>query len=190
MIKKRLPIIILFGFVVFLAFFVHLHPRKAVENSAAALYSETGVSLPVRLKIPKINVDANVESVGLTSGGAVDVPSGPSPVAWFDRSPAPGRIGSSIIDGHSGYKNGREAVFDNLYKLQKGDKIYVEDKEGTTTTFVVREMQSFGANVKVPAVFVSSDGLSHLNLITCDGVWNAAAGTHSERLVVFTDRVI
>jgi len=38
-------------------------------------------------------------------------------------------------------------------------------------------------------VFTSSDGKAHLNLITCDGIWDKNAAQYSERLVVFADRV-
>jgi hypothetical protein len=32
--------------------------------------------------------------------------------------------------------------------------------------------------------------LAHLNLITCTGSWDSAAGTHSKRLVVFADATL
>ena len=151
---------------------------------------QAGSELPVRLKIPRINVNATVEYVGLTSDGAMDVPKGPSNAAWFDLGPRPGENGSAVIDGHSGWKNGIPAVFDNLYKLQRGDKIYVQNEKGATITFVVREIRSYNPNADAGDVFNSSDGKAHLNLITCGGVWNAIKKTHSERLVVFTDKEV
>lgn len=146
--------------------------------------------LPVRLEIPKIGIDTVVEHVGLTKDGALDVPKGPSNVAWFELSPVPGGVGSSVIDGHSGYKNNRPAVFDNLYKLRIGDEIYVQDSKGGMVVFVVRELKSYDRNKDTSDVFNSSDGTSHLNLITCAGDWNPITKTHSQRLVVFTDREI
>lgn len=149
-----------------------------------------GPTLPVRLEIPKIGIDTVIEHVGLTKDGALDVPKGPSNAAWFELSPRPGGVGSSVIDGHFGYKNNRPAVFDNLYKLKKGDKIYVQDSKGGMIAFVVREFRSYDRNESTSDVFNSSDGTSHLNLITCAGDWNPIAKTHSQRLVVFTDREI
>ena len=149
---------------------------------------QTMAGLPIRLKIPKINVDAAVDYVGLTADGAMDVPKGPTTVAWFDLGLRPGEIGSSVIDGHSGYKNNRPAVFDSLYKLQKGDEIYVQGADGTTTTFVVQSFRNYDPTANAENVFDSNDGKAHLNLITCSGDWNANAQTHSKRLVVFTDK--
>ncbi len=147
------------------------------------------LGVPILLKIPKININATIEDVGLTFQGAMDVPKGPTDVAWFKLGPRPGEIGSAVISGHYGrWKNGQGSVFDDLSKLNKGDTIYVEDDKGAITTFVVRESRTYDPKSDASNVFNSSDGKVHLNLITCKGVWNKANKTYSERLVVFTDK--
>lgn len=159
-----------------------------LTNVTSATSTPTGSGLPVRLSIPAIGVDAALEYVGLTADGEVGVPEDPGDAAWLDAGPRPGEEGTAVIDGHYGWKDDIPAVFDDLIKLQKGDKVYVEDESGTTTVFVVRDIQTYGENENVPGVFVSSDGKAHLNLITCEGVWNAASKSYSDRLVVFTDK--
>ncbi|MFA6432471.1 MAG: class F sortase [Candidatus Paceibacterota bacterium] len=144
---------------------------------------------PVRLKIPKIGVDAEIESVGLTPQGSVGVPERPSNAAWFDGSPHPGEIGNAIIVGHFGWKDGVSSVFDDLSRLKKGDLLYVEDDTGMTVTFVVRESRRYDPKADASVVFNSSDEEAHLNLITCEGVWSEAEESYSLRLVVFADRV-
>lgn len=146
--------------------------------------------LPIRLKIPKIDVDATIKYVGLTPEGAIDIPKDPADVAWFELGPRPGENNSAIISGHYGWKNDIPAVFDNLHELVKGDKIYIEDEGGVTITFVVRESKTYGENENASAVFDSNDGTSHLNLVTCQGVWNKAKKSYSNRLIVFTDKEI
>jgi LPXTG-site transpeptidase (sortase) family protein len=144
--------------------------------------------IPVRLKIPKININVSLEQVGLTSQGAVDVPKGKLNAAWFNVWPRPGEIGSAIIVGHYGiFKNGIAAVFNNLSKLKPGDKIYVEDKEGKDITFVVRKFQTYASSDNAVDVFSSNDGQAHLNLITCEGTWNKISQSYSKRLIVFAD---
>ena len=159
-----------------------------LQSQRNILSNQSTSSLPVRLKIPKINVDAFVEYVGLTSGGAMDVPKGPNNVGWFYLGSRPGDKGSAVIAGHYGWKNDIPAVFDNLYKLKKGDKIYIEDSTGTTLTFVVGEIGIYDQNADASNVFGSNDGKSHLNLITCEGVWNVALKGRPSRLVIFTDK--
>jgi len=159
----------------------------ASANNQAEPTSVMG--LPVLLNIPSINVNAKVEYLGVTPQGAMDVPKGPSDVAWFDLGPRPGQIGSSVIAGHFGWKDGISAAFDNLGELQKGDKIYVKDENGATTTFVVSGIRKYDENQDASDVFYSSDGIAHLNLITCEGVWNKANKSYSNRVVVFTDEI-
>jgi LPXTG-site transpeptidase (sortase) family protein len=165
-------------------------PSASAASSQIAPKKQTSPGIPVNLKIPKIKVNAILEQVGLTAGGAVDVPKGPYNAAWYKLSPRPGDIGSAVITGHYGvWKYGKPTVFNNLYKLRKGDKIYVKDKNGTTITFVVRELRTYGDNDDATAVFVSGDGKAHLNLITCQGVWNKVLKSYPKRLVVFTDKL-
>ena len=164
---------------------------EQLTANATALYEQSQTNttgFPIRLKIPEINVDATIEYVGLTQNGGIGVPKGPINVAWFKLGPKPGEKGVAVIDGHSGWKDGIPAVFDNLYKLRKGDKIYVENKEGNTVTFVVNEIKEFNPKADASSVFISNDGLSHLNLITCGGSWDEVNKTHTARLVVFADK--
>ena len=163
-------------------------PRAVFQEHPSLPTAGARAELPIRFIIPKINVDATVEYVGVTSGGAMDVPKGPDAVAWFSLGSRPGETGSAVISGHYGWKNGIPAVFDNLHMLQKGDKLYVEDEKGAITTFVVREFRTYGGTEPAPEVFGSSDGKAHLNLITCTGVWNKTKKSYSQRLVVFADK--
>ena len=148
-----------------------IDPREQVSLSA-----QVDLGFPIRLKIPKIKADAIVEYVGLTPEGRMDVPKG--------------EIGSAVIAGHSGWKNNKPAVFDNLNKLKKGDKIYIEDEKGTIIIFVVREKRLYDPNADATEVFSSSDEKAHLNLVTCEGVWDEVTKSRSKRLVVFTDKEI
>ena len=146
------------------------------------------VGLPTRLKIPSIDVDAPIEYVGLAPDGAMDTPKSYVNVGWFNLGRRPGENGSAVIAGHFGTINKRLQVFNNLHKLRKDDKIYIEDEKGRNIIFVVREIQRYGKDEDSSGIFGSSDGKAHLNLITCAGVWNKAEKTFSERLVVFTDK--
>ena len=151
--------------------------------------SQTAPGLPIYLKIPKINVNAVIKQVGLTPNGAMDVPKGPDSVAWLKLGPHPGDNGSAVIAGHYGrWKDGRGSVFDNLNKLKKGDVLSVKDENDMITSFVVREIRKYDPKAYATEVFSSNDGKSHLNLITCGGVWNIFSKSYSQRLVVFTDK--
>lgn len=152
-----------------------------------AITLQASVENPVRLMIPAIKIDAVIEQVGLTPEGRMDAPKGPTTVGWFLQGPRPGEEGSAVIAGHSGWKNNTPAVFDNLDTLRPGDTISVGDEKGMVTTFVVREVRNYKQYDESTDVFTSPDDKVHLNLITCEGVWDAALENYPDRLVVFTD---
>lgn len=143
---------------------------------------------PVRIRIPKINVDASFELVGMTSDGAMEAPKNNNNVAWFNLGPRPGDIGSAVIAGHYGLSNGKPSVFDELYLLRKGDEIVIENDRGEETVFIVQRNRRYTPTEDAVNVFQSNDGGSHLNLITCEGKWDVPSKSYSKRLVVFADR--
>jgi LPXTG-site transpeptidase (sortase) family protein len=146
------------------------------------------IGLPIRLKIPSINVDAEIYYVGLTSDGKMDIKSDPTQVAWYEYGPRPGEKGSAVIAGHYGWLDGKGSVFNDLHTLGKGDEIIITDSKGSSITFVVRESQKFDPDVDTSSIFHSNDGKIHLNLITCDGTWISFKNSYSDRLVIFTDK--
>lgn len=162
---------------------------ETVSTSTPIKQVKKKPGIPVRLKIPKIQVNAPIELVGLTSDKDMGVPTGPKTVGWYRFGPRPGEVGSAVLDGHFGpWKNGDRSVFENLNKLKKGDKIYTVDKKGLVTTFIVRGNRQYDPEADATNVFRSKDGLAHLNLITCNGTWNRDSKKYSNRLVVFADK--
>jgi sortase (surface protein transpeptidase) len=167
---------------------IYVKPVVLIKNIVAVVKPISG--LPERLIIPKIKVDAPFEYVGLTPLGAMDVPKIPANVGWFDLGPRPGDTGSAVVAGHYGWKNNIPAVFDDLSKLRSGDEIFVIDDKGATSTFIVREIGTYSQKGDASNVFGSNDNIAHLNLITCEGTWNAFQKSYSNRLVIFTDKEI
>lgn len=148
---------------------------------------EVNYSSPVRLKIPKINIDAAIEHMGLTPEGDMQEPAKLRDVGWYKFGSHPGNKGSAVIAGH--YSLSKDAsIFDKLHTLSRDDVVYVEDEEGAIATFTVRELKTYNKDAAAPEIFSSSDEKAHLNLITCAGTWQKAQRTYSDRLVVFTDR--
>ena len=150
--------------------------------------SELSAGLPMQLRIPIINVDTNIYYVGLKSDGTMDIGPDPDSVAWYKPGPRPGESGSAVIAGHYGWIGEKGAVFNNIHTLVKGDEILVIDNKNITTTFVVRESREYDPDADAENVFKSTDGKSHLNLITCEGVLLESQKTYSSRLVIFADK--
>ncbi len=181
--KKILPVALI-GILFLSALFV-IH----VISPPSPVSMTTRPGTPTRLIIPNIHIDAHIEQIGLTADGAMDTPKETSNVGWFMFGSRPGEIGTATMAGHSGWKNNKPVVFDSLSDLQVGDLVYVENTEKIIHTFVVREMRIYDENADTISVFTSSDGIPHLNLITCNGTWNAEKKSYSNRIVIFTDKL-
>lgn len=162
-------------------------PQTQIKTYQSAL-AMTPIVLPARLKIPRLKIDALIESAGLKADGSMDVPINPANVAWFQLGPQPGESGSAVIDGHYGSRDGTAAAFNGLHRLRMGDTISVLASDGSISSFVVRKIQNYDPAADASEVFSSNDGLSHLNLITCEGEWNSITQSYSQRLVVFSDK--
>jgi LPXTG-site transpeptidase (sortase) family protein len=158
------------------------------NNLLLPVAEKIGQGLPVRLEIPKIKVNAVIDYVGLTAQGAMGIPTRPARAAWFKFGARPGEIGSAVISGHVNWYNGAYSIFANLNKLKTGDKIMIRDDSGAVISFVVRRSVFYAANQDATDIFNANDGLVHLNLITCSGIWDKKAKQYSNRLVVFTDK--
>lgn len=166
----------------------HRATTQQAEKVAASKVAAPKITYarPVRLVIRKIGLEAAIEDVGLTADNAMASPSGPETVGWYELGPRPGNKGSSVIDGHSGYADGTAAAFDDLPELGKGDTLYVEDASGQRASFIVRKTKLYARDATAAEVFAPTTR-RRLNLITCTGTFDVAAGTHSQRLVVFTE---
>ncbi len=160
---------------------------SGLTSSRAAEVANREIGLPVRLKIEGIGVDSAVEQVGITPSGSMDVPKQPMNAGWYNLGARPGNVGSAVLAGHVDWYGGVTGVFADLDQLKPGDQIAVVDDLGAEVYFIVRETKTFAASADASEVFISSDGLAHLNLITCSGAWDKAAGQYTTRLVVFAD---
>jgi LPXTG-site transpeptidase (sortase) family protein len=162
------------------------HSKQATAAPTGTAH-ELNRSLPARLAIPSLHIDAPVLYMGLTKTGSMDVPSTITDTGWYKYGPLPGNTGSAVIAGHIDGLKGQPGVFADLGKLQAGDTITVTDLNGLMTSFVVQKSQTYGPNEQPDEVFHSNSG-AHLNLITCTGTWDSTQHQFLQRLVVFADK--
>ncbi|MGG4488029.1 sortase domain-containing protein [Metabacillus idriensis] len=159
--------------------------KKLTDAQARQSAQMKGIT-PVKVEIPSINVEANIEQVGIIENGQMGVPQAINDVGWFEPGVKPGNRGSAVLAGHVDSKTG-PAIFFNLKDLKQGDEIIVTDEKGTALTFIVKNQESYPrGSAPIDEIFQTVEG-QNLNLITCSGTFNRSAGTHEERLVVFTE---
>ncbi|MDO6657173.1 class F sortase [Anaerobacillus sp. 1_MG-2023] len=141
--------------------------------------------IPAHLSIPAINVDAKVEHVGQLPDGQMDVPKDERNVGWYKPGAKPGEIGNAVLAGHVDNKTG-PSVFYHLDDLVPGDIVTVTDVNGSAYDFEVQNVESYPRNQAPLEKVFGTNSKSGLNLITCTGTFDRDAGTHEERLVVYT----
>ena len=145
------------------------------------------VAYPEKLIIPKLNVRANVESVGEDDSGRMDVPKDDLNVAWWKYGAKPGGLGNAVLAGHLDTKIGDPAVFYELNNLEVGDEITVKDIENNTLTFIVSAKEIYiDDSFPLDEVFGATDK-TRLNLITCTGYFDRGEKNYSDRLVVYSE---
>ncbi|MCF7831756.1 MAG: class F sortase [Candidatus Pacebacteria bacterium] len=145
-------------------------------------------AIPLMLSIDSLEVHAPIEPVGVVDG-AMGAPATADVVSWYQPGTIPGDPGSAVIAGHVNWNKGQDAIFAKLHTLEIGDILYVTDSHGNRDYFIVTKIKQYKLDANTTEVFSSDDGLAHLNLITCIGVWNPEKKTRESRLVVFTDKI-
>ena len=153
-----------------------LPPAAAVQTSAAADPS------PSRLLIPRIGVNARIESRGLDAYRNMLTPRDFHDVAWYNLGPAPGQPGNALMNGHVDWWTG-SAVFTRLAELRPGDRVTVVRGDGTRLTFKVTGSDTVAAGARVASLFAPSKS-ARLTLITCAGVWDPRTLSNTQRLLV------
>ena len=161
--------------------------RSAPSEPTTPLITQNP-TYPVKISIESIGVYAPVESVGILSE-AMAVPTSGNNVGWYSLGAQPGDIGTAVLAGHVNWMNGEDAVFTHLDSIQIDDIVSITNNYGYTNSFIVRKIKNYPFNSDTREIFSSTDGLSHLNLITCTGTWNKRLGTHNSRLVIFTEKI-
>lgn len=168
-------------------------PNDEVDSGLQAS-SQTSVtspqgSLPDRLLIPKLGIDADVQHVGVTKTGNMAAPNNFVDVSWYKFGPPPGEVGSAVVSGHEDNAVSLDGVFKHLEDLVVGDSVFVLTEKGDKLEFRVTEKAIYPYNDSPTERIFNAPGKARLNLITCAGDWLPEAKTNDQRLVVYTELV-
>ena len=145
------------------------------------------VPRPVALIIPSIAVQTRLTKLGVTAGGALQVPSSTAVAGWYTRSPRPGAIGSAVIAGHIDSRSG-PGVFFSLSRLRPGDRIYVRRADGTLALFRVTAVRSYAKKTFPTLAVYGPVPDAELRLITCGGAFDPARRSYLSNIVVYAVR--
>lgn len=144
-------------------------------------------SVPTRVTIPAIGVDAGTVELGL-DGAAMQTPADPDLVGWFHGAHTPGGPGVAVLAGHVTW-DGRRTVFADLGHLPLGARIAVDRVDGSTVSFEVRRVATFPKD-RFPTheVYAAGDQ-PKLILITCGGDYDLSRHYYDSNVIAWADAV-
>lgn len=158
--------------------------------SAAPKTTDPGPSLPrsvpKRLRIPAIAVDAPFTPLAIGASGRLDAPppNDKNLAGWFKDGVTPGERGAAIVAGHVDTTTG-PAIFLQLRFLQPGATVDITRTDGTVATFKVDTVETF-SKAKFPDKRVYADTPdAQLRLITCGGNYDRTVKDYEDNVVVF-----
>ena len=163
-------------------------PAPTGPIEAAPAQGAAEVAEPVSIVIPSIGVSTSLVHLGLTSSGALQVPSTTAVAGWYTGSPRPGSIGSAVIAGHIDSIAG-PGIFFRLSQLQRGARVYVRRADGTLAVFEVTEVQMYPKDAFPTTAVYGAVPDPELRLITCGGTFDYSTRSYRSNTVVYAKEV-
>jgi LPXTG-site transpeptidase (sortase) family protein len=147
--------------------------------------------VPVRLRIPKVSIDAPIVTVSVAGDGSLGVPDDPKVIGWWRDGARPGdAVGSVVLDGHVDSAARGLGFFARLKTLQVGDTIEVTGAaDGEVVRYSVSARRQYPKS-DLPTDEVFSQGVDHrLVLVTCGGRFDRSSRHYDDNIVVYATPV-
>jgi sortase (surface protein transpeptidase) len=139
---------------------------------------------PVRIVIPSIEVNAEVDALHRAADGQLDVPPNWTDAGWYADGVVPGQRGPAVIVGHVDSARDGPAVFYRLPALRRGDEVLVDTNDGQSHRFVVDTTHAFAKSSFPTDLVYGPTPLAELRLITCTGSFDRTTRSYADNLVV------
>lgn len=163
-------------------------PRPVVPDiptADAGLTAPAAVVSPVRLVIPQLEIDMDIEAMGLDADGAMALPAEAATAGWYRFGPgvhAP--AGATVVAAHIDSWHDGIGPFSRLDDLAPGSAIQVAGSDGTSASYVVSEVRAVGKIDAPMAEVFDRGGDPRLTLVTCGGVFDSSTGHYVDNIIV------
>ncbi|MBE8518075.1 class F sortase [Amycolatopsis sp. H6(2020)] len=166
-------------------------PSPAATNPASIAHTPATTAdglpaaKPASLTIPAIGVRAGeIEDLGLTPDGALEVPGDATTIGWFTGAPSPGETGPAVLAAHVDYKH-VPGAFSRLKELRPGEQARVGRADGRIAVFTVYRVDRY-SKATFPTDQVYGDTPDpELRLITCGGAFDRSSGNYLDNVVAY-----
>lgn len=139
------------------------------------------------VQLPALGVDAPIVKVGIDHSERMVVPNNARDIAWLDQGGFPGRTRNVVLAGHISY-NRVAGSFNRIKDLQPGDEVTVTVGE-KVLRYRITWNCSFAQDTTLTEHIMGYTHRPSLTLISCGGVFDTAARTHTQRIVVRAEQI-
>lgn len=156
--------------------------RSASLDSLRAQSAEATV--PVRLRVPSVDLDAPLDQVGVRDDGLMEIPDDGDRAGWYRYGPTPGDDeGSAVLAGHVDTQEGLGAMA-ALMEVPLDAEVEVEMDDGTVLRYRVIGRETIEKDELPVEELFDRSGPGRLTLVTCGGPWRYEASSYRDNVVV------
>lgn len=140
-----------------------------------------------RVELPALGVAAPIVRVGIDDSERMVVPTNARDVAWLDQGGIPGRTQNLVLAGHIAYSR-VAGSFNRIGQLRPGDDVVLRIDDKTLRYRVVWNCR-FDRDTTLADRIMGYTTVPSVTLISCGGVFDTAARTHTDRITVRAELV-
>jgi hypothetical protein len=161
-------------------------PGRPVSCGKSVAVSAMSRSVPARILIKSVWIDAPVAQIGLAGDGTIETPpyATASEAAWYRLGPAPGEAGAAVIIGHVDSRTER-AVFFELRRIKPGATIEIRRSDSTRAVFKVDAIEQVNKSDFPAERVYGATATPTLRLVTCGGRFDKAANDYPDNIIVY-----
>jgi sortase (surface protein transpeptidase) len=140
--------------------------------------------VPVSLTVAGTAIDMPVVPVGVSDGGAMEIPDAFDRAGWYRFGPAPGAsAGTAVIAGHIDTKSDN-APFSDLKSVVAGTVVKVGREGAPALTYRVVSVELMAKDRFDGSSVFRRSGPHELKVITCGGAWLDERMDYSDNVIV------
>ena len=157
-------------------------PEIPVRPAAPA--ASVADPVPVSLTVAGTAIDMPVVPVGVSDGGAMEIPDAFDRAGWYRFGPAPGAsAGTAVIAGHIDTKSDN-APFSDLKSVTAGTVVQVGREGAPALTYRVVSVELMAKDRFDGSSVFRRSGPHELKVITCGGKWLDERMDYSDNVIV------
>ena len=160
-------------------------PAVPISNAGLGALATAATVTPVRIALPDLGIDMEIEAEGIDQEGAMALPKNAATAGWYRFGPGLRETaGATVIAAHVDSPHDGVGPFSRLKDAAVGSLVNVSADDGSTVAYTVTEVRSVGKIGAPMAEVFDRAGSPRLTLVTCDGVFDYDTGHYVDNVIV------